>query len=131
MMMSLGTFVFSLQTAAYQQLQRQMSWRHPASERVGVLAARQYLGPGEETIDLSGVIHAEMTDDLLTLDVLRELAADGRPLALVEGNGTVYGGYVILSINEGRTEFFADGTPRRIDFQLQLARIDDEVEASA
>jgi phage protein U len=131
MMMSLGTFVFSLSTAAYQQLQRQMSWRHPTSERVGARAARQFVGPGEETIDLSGVIHAELADDLLTLDVLRELAAEGRPLALVEGNGTVYGAYVILSINEGRTEFFSDGTPRRIDFQLQLARTDDDTEEAA
>lgn len=131
MMLSLGTFVFSLSTAAYQQLQRQMSWRHPTSERVGARAARQYVGPGEETIDLSGVIHAELADDLLTLDVLRELAAEGRPLALVEGNGTVYGAYVILSINEGRTEFFSDGTPRRIDFQLQLARTDNDTEEAA
>ncbi len=131
MMMSLGTFVFSLATAAYQQLQRQMSWRHPTSERVGARAARQYIGPGEETIDLSGVIHAELAEDLLTLDVLRELAAEGRPLALVEGNGTVYGAYVILSINEGRTEFFSDGTPRRIEFQLQLARADDDAEVAA
>jgi len=131
MMMSLGTFVFSLSTAAYQQLQRQMSWRHPTSERVGARAARQFVGPGEETIDLSGVIHAELADDLLTLDVLRELAAEGRSLALVEGNGTVYGAYVILSINEGRTEFFSDGTPRRIDFQLQLARTDDDAEEAA
>ena len=131
MMMSLGTFVFSLATAAYQQLQRQMSWRHPTSERVGARAARQYVGPGEETIDLSGVIHAELAQDLLTLDVLRELAAEGRPLALVEGNGTVYGAYVILSINEGRTEFFSDGTPRRIEFQLQLGRADDDAEVAA
>lgn len=131
MMMSLGTFVFSLATAAYQQLQRQMSWRHPTSERVGARAARQYVGPGEETIDLSGVIHAELAEDLLTLDVLRELAAEGRPLALVEGNGTVYGAYVILSINEGRTEFFSDGTPRRIEFQLQLGRADDDTEVAA
>jgi phage protein U len=131
MMMSLGTFVFSLATAAYQQLQRQMSWRHPTSERVGARAARQYVGPGEETIDLSGVIHAELAEDLLTLDVLRELAAEGRPLALVEGNGTVYGAYVILSINEGRTEFFSDGTPRRIEFQLQLGRADDDAEVAA
>jgi len=131
MMMSLGTFVFSLATAAYQQLQRQMSWRHPTSERVGARAARQYVGPGEETIDLSGLIHAELAEDLLTLDVLRELAAEGRPLALVEGNGTVYGAYVILSINEGRTEFFSDGTPRRIEFQLQLGRADDDAEVAA
>lgn len=131
MMMSLGTFVFSLATAAYQQLQRQMLWRHPTSARVGARAARQYVGPGEETIDLSGVIHAELAEDLLTLDVLRELAAEGRPLALVEGNGTVYGAYVILSINEGRTEFFSDGTPRRIEFQLQLGRADDDAEVAA
>lgn len=77
------------------------------------------------------MIHAELTDDLLTLDVLRELAADGRPLALVKGNCTVYGGYVILSINEGRTELFSDGTPRRIDFQRQLARVDDDEEPTA
>ncbi|MER3056534.1 oxidoreductase, partial [Xanthomonas hortorum] len=29
MMMSYGTFVFSLDSAAFLQLQRQMSWRHP------------------------------------------------------------------------------------------------------
>lgn len=131
MMMSLGTFVFSLSTAAYQQLQRQTSWRHPTSERVGARAARQYVGPGEDTIDLSGVIHAELTDDLLSLDVLRELADDGRPLALVEGSGIVYGGYVILSINETRTEFFSDGVPRRIDFQLQLGRAEDDAQDGA
>jgi len=131
MMMSLGTFVFSLSTAAYQQLQRQTSWRHPTSERVGARAARQYVGPGEDTIDLSGVIHAELTDDLLSLDVLRELADEGRPLALVEGSGIVYGGYVILSINETRTEFFSDGVPRRIDFQLQLGRAEDDAQDGA
>jgi len=131
MMMSLGTFVFSLSTAAYQQLQRQTSWRHPTSERVGARAARQYVGPGEDTIDLSGVIHAELTDDLLSLDVLRELADEGRPLALVEGSGIVYGGYVILSINETRTEFFSDGVPRRIDFQLQLGRAEDDAQGEA
>jgi phage protein U len=131
MMMSLGTFVFSLSTAAYQQLQRQTSWRHPTSERVGARAARQYVGPGEDTIDLSGVIHAELTEDLLSLDVLRELADEGRPLALVEGSGIVYGGYVILSINETRTEFFSDGVPRRIDFQLQLGRAEDDAQAGA
>ena len=40
MMMALGMFVFSLETLAYQELQRQTDWRHPSSPRVGVQPAR-------------------------------------------------------------------------------------------
>lgn len=128
MMMTFGTFVFSLSTAAYQQLQRQMTWRHASSERVGALPAHQFVGPGEDTIDLSGSITAELADDLLALDALRALADDGVPQALVEGTGRVYGGYVITSLGETRREFFADGTPRLIDFQLQLLRVENPSE---
>ena len=35
MMMALGFFVFSLHTAAYQELQRQLAWRHASVPRVG------------------------------------------------------------------------------------------------
>ena len=125
MMMSYGTFVFSLSTVAYDQLQRQMTWEHSSSKRVGARPARQDVGPGDETIDLQGTISAELANDLQGLDELRDLASEGVPQALVEGTGRVYGGYVIVSINETRKELFSDGTPRLIDFQLQLVRVDD------
>ena len=47
------------------------------------------------------------------------------PQALVEGTGRVYGSYVIEGIKETRKELFADGTPRLIDFQLDLLCVDD------
>ena len=72
-MMTLGTFVFSLPTLAYQQLQRQHGWRHASSERVGARAAHQYLGPGEETIELSGSVARELTNAEPSLNTLREL----------------------------------------------------------
>lgn len=125
MMLSYGTFVFSLSTLAYEQLQRQMAWRHASSARIGAPPARQFLGRDEETIELQGTIAAELGADLQSLDVLRELADEGRPQALVEGTGLVYGGYVIVGINETRKELFNDGTPRLIDFQLSLARHED------
>ncbi|MBV6863784.1 phage tail protein [Xanthomonas euvesicatoria] len=125
MMMSYGTFVFSLDSAAFLQLQRQMSWRHASSERVGARAASQFLGPGDDTIDLSGLIAPELTGTRASLDTLRELAADGEPLPLVDGTGVVYGPYLLLAINETASLFFEDGTPRRIEFQLSLRRADD------
>ncbi|CAE6737438.1 phage tail protein [Xanthomonas arboricola] len=125
MMMSYGTFVFALDSAAYLQLQRQMSWRHATSERVGARAASQFLGPGDETIELSGLIAPDLTGSRGSLTTLRRLAAAGEPLPLVDGTGWVYGPYVLLSVNETASLFFPDGTPRRVEFQLSLRRTDD------
>lgn len=130
MMMSFGTFVFSLGTAAFQQLQRQQQWRFGSNERIGASAALQFLGPGEETIELSGLIAPEFTGERASLDTLRELAALGQQLPLVDGTGTVYGSYVIVGLNETGTLFFRDGIPRRIEFQLSLRRADDAEEAA-
>jgi len=129
-MMALGTFVFSLPTLAYQQLQRSTSWRHASTERVGARAAHQFVGPGEETVELSGLIAPELTGTPASLDILRDLADEGRPLALVDGMGRVHGAFVITSLNETHTLFLQDGTPRRIEFQLSLRRVDDESPAT-
>ena len=127
MMMSYGTFVFALSTAAYEQFQRQLTWRHASSERLHARPARQYVGLGDDAISLQGTISAELVEDLHVLDGLRELANQGTPHALVEGTGRVYGAYVIVSLSETRKEFFPDGTPRLIEFQLQLERDDDGI----
>ena len=125
MMMALGTFVFDLPTLAYQQLQRSSSWRHVSTDRVGARAARQFVGPGDDSIRLSGLVAPEITGTLASLDTLREMADEGRPLALVDGLGEVHGAFVIESLEETRTLFFADGTPRRVEFVLALSRTDD------
>ncbi len=125
MMMTYGTFVFSLSKVAYELLQRQMTWRHASSERLGARPARQYVGPGDDSISLQGTLVAELVDDLQVLDTLRELGDQGKPQALVEGSGRVYGAYLLVSLSETRREFFHDGTPRLIEFQMQLERDDD------
>ncbi|KAF1719795.1 phage tail protein [Pseudoxanthomonas wuyuanensis] len=130
MLMALGTFVFSLPQLAYQQLERSLSWRHAASERIGARAAHQYVGPGEETIELSGIVAPEFTGKPASLALLRQLAGEGRPLALVTGTGEVLGAFVITSQRETQTLQFDDGTPRRIEFQLTLLRTDDAQSAN-
>ncbi|MDN6874648.1 phage tail protein [Pseudomonas citronellolis] len=125
MMLALGMFVFSLHTAAYQEMQRQTDWRHPSTNRVGAQPARQFLGRGEDAITLPGVLLPELAGTVLSLDALRTMADTGKAWSLVEGSGRVLGLWVIEKITETRTLFFPDGAARRIEFSIELKRIDD------
>lgn len=126
MMLALGMFVFSLSTAAYQELQRQTEWRHASNNRVGAAPARQFVGRGDDTITLPGVILPELAGSALSLDALRLMANTGKAWPMVEGSGRIYGLWIIESLSETKTIFFRDGTPRRIEFTLSLKRIDDD-----
>lgn len=126
MMLALGMFVFSLSTAAYQELQRQTEWRHASNNRVGAAPARQFIGRGDDTITLPGIILPELAGSALSLDALRLMANTGKAWPMVEGSGQIYGLWIIESLSETKTLFFRDGTPRRIEFILSLKRIDDD-----
>ena len=119
MMMAFGQFVFSLHTLAYQELQRSTAWRHPSNSRIGARPARQYLGPGDDTITLQGVLAPEFTGSKVSLDQIREMGAVGSAWPLVDGQ------FVIESLSETSTIFLDNGAARRIEFQIQLARVDD------
>jgi phage protein U len=125
MMMALGMFVFGMPTLAYQEFQRQTEWRHGSTSRIGVRPARQFLGPGDDSITLPGVLVPELTGSVLSLDVLRIMGDTGKAWPMIEGTGRIYGIYVIESLNETRTLFFPDGAARRIEFTLSLKRIDE------
>lgn len=126
MMMVLGLFVFGLHTAAYQQFQRQVQWRHPANNRIGARPARQFTGRGDETITLSGVLYPEITGGRITLAALEAMADEGAAWPLIEGTGLYHGLFVIESLSTTAAEFFPDGAPRKIEFSISLARTDDE-----
>lgn len=126
MMMTLGMFVFEVQSLPYQQLQRSTQWRHPSQSRVGQRPAYQYLGPGEDTITLSGTLYPEITGGRVTLDDVRIMADEGKAWPLIEGSGRVFGFWCITGVEETSTVFFSDGVPRKIDFSINLVRVDED-----
>jgi uncharacterized protein len=123
-MMALGLFVFGLKTVPYQQLQRNSSWRYGKQQRVGARPARQFLGPEDDAITLNGTLYPELTGGKVSLALLRMMADGGKAWPLLEGSGAFYGLYIIESISETKSVFFADGEARRIDFDIKLARVD-------
>ncbi|HEX8963635.1 MAG TPA: phage tail protein, partial [Rhodocyclaceae bacterium] len=83
-MAALGLFVFSLHTLPYQQLQRSAQWRHPSNSRVGRRPARQYVGPGDETITLTGTLYPEITGGAVSLALVRAMADMGKAWPLIQ-----------------------------------------------
>ena len=123
MMMILGMFVFTLNNATYQSLSQKTSWRHPSNSRVGTLPAYQFIGRGENTITLTGSIMPGFKGSPKSLTKLSTMADKGKAYPLIGGNGKVWGQYVIEDIDETHTVFFKDGTPRKIEFKLELRQI--------
>jgi phage protein U len=125
-MMMLGGFKFSISTAAYQGFNRSTGYRWQAQERFGQLPAQQYTGPGEDSITLSGDIYPSFAGGLHQIDSMRYEAGKGAPLQLVDGNGYVWGRWVIQSIEEAKEVFFSDGTARKQSFNMKICRYGED-----
>ncbi len=126
MMTTLGYFVFSRNTAAYQTSQHDISWRHASNNRIGARPSSQFLGVGDETKALSGVLYPQLTGGEPDLNQLIEMANTGNAYPLIDGNGNVEGFFKIMKIGRGRSEFFPDGTARKIEFSIELKRVDEK-----
>lgn len=119
-MMALGSYRFAIDSSAYQTLTRNQSYRWVSQERLGARPARQFIGPGDDTIELSGVIYPSFAGGLGQLDRLREEANKGEALSLIDGLGFTWGKWVILSIQEEATFFFPNGSPQKQTFTMSL-----------
>lgn len=126
MMMTLGLFVFGMETLPYQKFTHDLAWRHPASGRVGLRPARQFAGVDDETISLSGVLLPEISGGDLSLDLIRLMGDSGQQWPMIEGTGRVYGFFVIDKLSTTKELFFQDGKARRIEFTLSLVRVGDD-----
>jgi uncharacterized protein len=123
-MMMLGSYTFSINTAAYQSLSRTTEYTWKKVDRFGQDPARQYTGPGDDKQTLEGVVYPMYRGGGGQLNKLRQLANQGQPQTLVDGAGNVYGRWVIERITEKQTEFAALGQPKKQEFSIELVRYD-------
>ena len=132
-------FVFSVNTATYDTLQRSDEWRWQALERLGNRMAEQFLGWGSTTITLQGSIYPlriyggvttndngsiRLTNGKIVgtnqLSTIRAIADQHAPVSLVDGAGKNYGQFVILKVTELQSAILDNGKPRKQEFTIDL-----------
>jgi len=119
-MMALGEYRFSLNTAAYQEIKKTQEYRWVSQERIQRRPAQQFVGLGKETIGLSGVIYPHYLGGTNQIQNLKIEAEKGKPLLLTDGLGFVWGQWVVNQITETCSYLQSNGQPLKQTFQIQL-----------
>lgn len=119
---ALGLFIFEFATWPFEDLSRRTDWNHAGAPRTGARDALQFTGPGDETVSIAGKLAPEVAGSYSSIETLRAMADEGDEYQFVLGTGDVWGGFVITGMDERRKAMLVDGTPRMIDFTLDLKR---------
>lgn len=125
-MMALGAYRFCLKMATYQTLKRAIEYKWVEISRINSEPSLQFIGLGSQSLDLDGIIFPQFRGGLRQIELMRAEAGLGKPMMLVTGHGFAFGQWCITNINEIQTYFLKDGTPRKIEFSLNLKKYGDD-----
>ncbi|QXH64255.1 phage tail protein [Pseudomonas azerbaijanorientalis] len=121
-------YYFNLDTAAFDELRRQTSFRWAAQERLTRRPAQQAVGLGEEKITIKGAIYPSFKGGLKQLDTLRSIGAKLLPLNLTTGYGEVLGNWCLTNIEEEQSALLPGAIPRKQGFSLEFVRYGDDLQ---
>ena len=121
-------YYFNLDTAAFDELSRQSSFRWASQERLTRRPAQQSVGMGEETMTLKGSIFPGHRGGLKQLDTLRSIGGLLLPIGLTTGYGHVLGDWCLTSISEDQSALLQGGIPRKQGFSLEFVRYGEDLQ---
>ncbi|SDB18349.1 hypothetical protein SAMN03159382_01640 [Pseudomonas sp. NFACC23-1] len=121
-------YYFNLDTAAFEELRRQTSFRWAGQERLTRSIAQQAVGQGEDKISLKGAIFPGFKGGLKQLDTLRTIGRRLQPVNLTTGYGEVLGTWCLLNIEEEQSNLLAGGIPRKQSFSLEFVSYGDDLQ---
>ena len=123
-LVALGPFMFYATAPSFDKLKFQADFRWPAQERLARDVAHQFLGPGQRTVDLDGIMYPEAFGGDGLLSAMHAAARVGSiyPLiAMSDGalSADVMGMWFISKLNNVRS-FFGNNGARKIEFTIEL-----------
>jgi phage protein U len=87
---------------------------------LGIPAVR---GRRDDEITFEGVVFPGFTGTLNSVQRLRDAGDAGAPLLLVDGEGIVYGDWVVSRLSERKGPFTPTGIERRAEWSLTLVAV--------
>lgn len=121
--MTLGMFAFTFASAPLQDRAEKKEWRFAEGDRVGARPAVQFLGPGDDTVTLTGMILPGFAGAFTSIETLERMAGEGQAWPLLEGDGRVLGNFRIDGIDVKKGRFLDTGEARRGEFSIDLKRV--------
>ena len=118
---TLGDLVFRFGGVHADAVELEEEWRHVFQESAEGEGTRSFHGIGPKLMTIPGEVFPGHYGDLNVGEQIRELADSGEPQLFIKA-GRIFGRYVILGFREVHTEFFPDGTPRRITYAIRLRK---------
>jgi phage protein U len=125
MMLSLGDFQFSVNTAAYSELSLKAEYSWAAVNRLQNTPQHQAVGKETRSISLQGIVYPFYREaGTEQIETLRKAAAKMEPQSLTSGDGRYLGRWIVKSVSQTDSVFFSDGTPQKQEFSLELEQFD-------
>ena len=118
-MLRLGEFKFSINTAAYQTVKQTWDFAWQAQARIGTNPAMQFVG-FSRAIEIAGVMYPGQFGSRKHIDSMIAMAGKGKPLFMIGSSGVPLGFWCITKVEANNSVFFANGEPRKIEFSLSL-----------
>lgn len=126
-LLALGDYRFSIDTASYEQLERTDRYRWPTQQLIGRYPAAQFTGYEAPTIMLTGRVYPHWAGGITQIEQMRVEAGEGKPLDLVDGLGRVWGLWSIVEIRETQSAHLDNSAPRKQSFELRLQYFGEEL----
>lgn len=119
-LIGIGPYRLGLDNMAPDEIERSFEYRWEPQNRIGRRPAMQFLGPGEETVTLHGVIYPHYYGGFGQLERMRQEAARGIPRGVVSGYGRYHGLWCIRGIRDVQSYFLPSGAARKVEFDIEL-----------
>lgn len=131
-MYQLGAFPFSSNTLIPKSFERDTAFSWVARPRLNRSAGQQFTGGGEDKVKFEGVMYpagTKTSEEQLAL--LRTQSKQGLPMMLVDGQGWVYGRWVVKRITEKRENLVPNSGAFKVGFTIEMEYYGEDLELPA
>lgn len=125
MLMQLGSVTFEVWPFNTHAISRDTAADFAAKETMNNMRPREFMGEGDETLNISGRIFPKKDqggEALGTLDTLQRMRSSGTAQIVVRGDGRNMGWFLIQSVSEKSSFLASDGVGQVVEFDVSLVR---------